>query len=330
MSTIELAAALAHRACCNEEHDPEHGKIAGFCVVCGVPWPCETAKTFLLERTAPDHNEDNLEMVNLRDKLEQAEARVKRLEGVLKAEGAEIERLVDRLQTSEDANGVLHARLAAYEAAEGELPTMPKSIGIGRHTHEFQAYVQALEEQNTQLRTIAVKLKAELKSCKDYLGRISVELGLNGNYWPELTTRAIESIRSDRYAAIAERDALLRQCEDLGKALDKVEDNYTKILKQGPRIAHMATKCGLIPTCFDELVELIGQDEAFVTLLHERGRIEQESRSIAAARQEGAEKERERLMGWLIYAHKPSCRSMKADSRCTCGLREALEGGKHE
>lgn len=43
----DLAAALAHRACCGVEHDPAQGKLHGYCVVCGVPWPCDTAKHFL-------------------------------------------------------------------------------------------------------------------------------------------------------------------------------------------------------------------------------------------------------------------------------------------
>ena len=44
---ILTAAALAHRACCGTEHNPEQGKLHGCCVVCGVPWPCDTAKQFL-------------------------------------------------------------------------------------------------------------------------------------------------------------------------------------------------------------------------------------------------------------------------------------------
>jgi hypothetical protein len=43
----DLASALAHRACCGTEHDPSQGKLHGCCVVCGVEWPCETAKYFL-------------------------------------------------------------------------------------------------------------------------------------------------------------------------------------------------------------------------------------------------------------------------------------------
>ena len=42
------ASCLAHRACCGTEHEPLNGKLHGHCVVCGVPWPCDTAKTFLL------------------------------------------------------------------------------------------------------------------------------------------------------------------------------------------------------------------------------------------------------------------------------------------
>ena len=44
------AAAIAHRACCGIEHAPMEGKLHGYCVVCGVPWPCETASAFLFAR----------------------------------------------------------------------------------------------------------------------------------------------------------------------------------------------------------------------------------------------------------------------------------------
>ena len=40
-----VAQITAHRACCGTEHDPANGKIHGYCVVCGVPWPCEYAGT---------------------------------------------------------------------------------------------------------------------------------------------------------------------------------------------------------------------------------------------------------------------------------------------
>jgi hypothetical protein len=38
-----VAQLTAHRACCGTEHDPENGKLHGYCVVCGVDWPCEYA-----------------------------------------------------------------------------------------------------------------------------------------------------------------------------------------------------------------------------------------------------------------------------------------------
>ena len=47
LDPADLAAALAHRGCCGTEHDPANGKLHGCCVVCGVPWPCETAQYFL-------------------------------------------------------------------------------------------------------------------------------------------------------------------------------------------------------------------------------------------------------------------------------------------
>ncbi len=46
---VLIAAATAHRACCSTEHDPANGKLHGYCVVCGVPWPCETAHAFLFK-----------------------------------------------------------------------------------------------------------------------------------------------------------------------------------------------------------------------------------------------------------------------------------------
>jgi len=41
---IERTAQLiAHRACIGAEHDPAAGKLHGYCVVCGIPWPCAFA-----------------------------------------------------------------------------------------------------------------------------------------------------------------------------------------------------------------------------------------------------------------------------------------------
>ena len=39
-----VAQLIAHRACCGNEHDGI-SKFHGYCVVCGVPWPCEYAGT---------------------------------------------------------------------------------------------------------------------------------------------------------------------------------------------------------------------------------------------------------------------------------------------
>ncbi len=38
-----IATISAHRACCGSEHNPQQGKLHGYCVVCGVPYPCEYA-----------------------------------------------------------------------------------------------------------------------------------------------------------------------------------------------------------------------------------------------------------------------------------------------
>lgn len=46
MTNLEerTAELTAHRACGNQEQDAANGKLAGYCVVCQVPWPCDTAK----------------------------------------------------------------------------------------------------------------------------------------------------------------------------------------------------------------------------------------------------------------------------------------------
>lgn len=38
-----LTQMIAHRACLGTEHEPHNGKIHGYCVVCGVDWPCDYA-----------------------------------------------------------------------------------------------------------------------------------------------------------------------------------------------------------------------------------------------------------------------------------------------
>lgn len=39
-----IAQLSAHRAFGNQEQDPANGKLAGYCAVCQVPWPCAIAK----------------------------------------------------------------------------------------------------------------------------------------------------------------------------------------------------------------------------------------------------------------------------------------------
>lgn len=55
----KIASAIAHRACCGTENNPSIGKLHGYCVVCGVPWPCDTAKAFLAAAPAQDNVQSN-------------------------------------------------------------------------------------------------------------------------------------------------------------------------------------------------------------------------------------------------------------------------------
>lgn len=43
----KIAACTAHRACRGCEDDQANGKLHGYCIVCGVPWPCEVAQSFI-------------------------------------------------------------------------------------------------------------------------------------------------------------------------------------------------------------------------------------------------------------------------------------------
>ena len=42
----------AHRAVGNQEQDADNGKLAGYCLVCQIPWPCEYAGQPLGNTTA--------------------------------------------------------------------------------------------------------------------------------------------------------------------------------------------------------------------------------------------------------------------------------------
>jgi hypothetical protein len=52
-----VAQIIAHRACCGTEHDPQQGRLHGYCVVCGVPWPCEYVGTPPETRPKPQGGE---------------------------------------------------------------------------------------------------------------------------------------------------------------------------------------------------------------------------------------------------------------------------------
>lgn len=73
MKTMEehAASAMAHRACCGTEHDPLNGKLHGYCVVCGVEWPCATAKHYLIDTSDGDRIYTHAEMVKLCDEARQ-------------------------------------------------------------------------------------------------------------------------------------------------------------------------------------------------------------------------------------------------------------------
>lgn len=54
--TERIAQLAAHRAVHSAEHNPEAGRIHGYCLVCGVPWPCEYAGT---PAAAPTQDQEN-------------------------------------------------------------------------------------------------------------------------------------------------------------------------------------------------------------------------------------------------------------------------------
>jgi hypothetical protein len=61
----DLVTALAHRAVGNQEQDMQNGKLAGYCIVCQVPWPCDTAKHFLRPVSPPKTDDDAPEFTGL-------------------------------------------------------------------------------------------------------------------------------------------------------------------------------------------------------------------------------------------------------------------------
>ena len=77
-----IAQITAHRGCCGSEHDPSAGKLHGYCVVCGIPWPCayvgepptpapvpKPSETVVLDQTIPP------EVMRTLDELREARER---------------------------------------------------------------------------------------------------------------------------------------------------------------------------------------------------------------------------------------------------------------
>lgn len=64
-SFIERMAQIsAHRACCGSEHDPSQGKLHGYCVVCGVPWPCEYSGKNPAQKSKGMEREELIKVIN--------------------------------------------------------------------------------------------------------------------------------------------------------------------------------------------------------------------------------------------------------------------------
>ena len=91
------AACLAHRACTGTEHDPNNGKLHGYCVVCGVPWPCDTANAFLLPAPAPCAGCEEKDA-----RLEDAKKEHDSFGFIVRSQAGEIEELEARIKAAVD------------------------------------------------------------------------------------------------------------------------------------------------------------------------------------------------------------------------------------
>lgn len=74
-----IAFFQAHRACHNAEHDPINGKIHGYCIVCGTPWPCEYSKPDLLSAALARAEQAEGERDEVKEKLRKAMHTLKRI-----------------------------------------------------------------------------------------------------------------------------------------------------------------------------------------------------------------------------------------------------------
>ena len=193
MSAVEERAAqmIAHRACCGVEHDPQNGKLHGYCVVCGVPWPCEYVGP------KPSHAE----------RLDALEAENERLRQLVSSAPAyerdarvEIERLRAELATARKVlqmwKTVIHTCLSnvmnsssAREAAMAELTRaieyakLAAVAGKGyaaRHCHNLEGdFSQIIMHLDSALR--ALVHRATL-----YADRVEIQLKRTGwHHWPE-------------------------------------------------------------------------------------------------------------------------------------------------
>lgn len=80
----DLRQMVGHRACLGVEHDPLRGKIHGYCVICGVPFPCPQADR--VEQLQADLATAKEEIIpDIEEELRQAEARADALAVQLEA-----------------------------------------------------------------------------------------------------------------------------------------------------------------------------------------------------------------------------------------------------
>ena len=94
------AQLIAHRVCCGSEHDPTQGKLHGYCIVCGVHWPCEYAGNPSRPANVDALAEENKEL------REAAKIAIKRIDEAIYSEyGCDVELGVLAIEMLKDALG---------------------------------------------------------------------------------------------------------------------------------------------------------------------------------------------------------------------------------
>nr|WP_320132358.1 hypothetical protein [uncultured Holophaga sp.] len=188
----------------------------------------------------------------------------------------------------------------ALSQTEGELSKAEARVKeLENERHHFKeagakATEQCVQEATATLRArlAAYEAAGSVKGCDKCI----------------LQLKTMPDLISERNAAISRADAAEAERDRLREELEKKSSADTAVWC--PEHAHLMDYEGHCPEC--------------------------EIRSVrAAAHQEGAEKERERLKPWA--RHDEGCgaltmllKTQPTESACTCGLREALEGGNHE